>query len=313
MAIAKSGAQGSSTRSIFRRVFADEIDLQSQGNRLLYDLLKNDIVSGNVFPAIRNRYIDFYYKGGRLFEYRQGEFKTHIKYASVLTLPKGKSTQANADGDENYLTAKDFQNLQYISDFAGGYKRIKENCSLYSGDEAAGVASIYSQYSYANKHKRAGGANNGRSNVVVLDIEIAFDKGKDRIDVLLYNKAEKTLRFCEAKHYSNKELWSRPSIKPPVVNQLERYKAQITSKKEQILTAYRNYVNCVNTLFDLDLPLPQNVEDDVVLLIFGYDRDQFKGRFRDLLINDGSLGKVHYYSIGNIAGANIDNIWRKTR
>ena len=46
-----------------------------------------DIMKGEILPTIRNSCIDFYIKGGRLFHYN-GEFSTHIKYASVLKSDK---------------------------------------------------------------------------------------------------------------------------------------------------------------------------------------------------------------------------------
>ncbi len=38
--------------------------------------------------AIRNGYIDFYHKGGRLFKFDKKGFQTHIKYAAVIEKDK---------------------------------------------------------------------------------------------------------------------------------------------------------------------------------------------------------------------------------
>ena len=43
--------------------------------------LKEDCLNQKVFPALRNDLIDFYHKGGRLFQFYKNDFKTHLKYA----------------------------------------------------------------------------------------------------------------------------------------------------------------------------------------------------------------------------------------
>jgi hypothetical protein len=95
--------------------------------------LEKDCLSQNVFLAIRNNYIDFYHKGGRLFEFGKNGFKTHTKYASVI------------DNNGDYLTEAELSKCKIIPDFCENYPRIKENCALYSGVEAAGVSTILSQ------------------------------------------------------------------------------------------------------------------------------------------------------------------------
>jgi hypothetical protein len=46
--------------------------------------LENDCKNQNIFLAVRNNSIGFYHKGGKLFSFEKNEFKTHIKYASVI-------------------------------------------------------------------------------------------------------------------------------------------------------------------------------------------------------------------------------------
>ncbi len=287
--------------SQFKRGLKNDGTLMSDNNAKLYNLLKNDIKKGVVFSAPRNGYLNFYYKGGRLFEFRKGEFKTHIKYASVIT----KNKHNALTNDQYYVTSADLANITFLGDFAQDYKRIKENCALYAGDESAGVAQVYSRYSYAN--------DLNCSDVVVLDIEIAFDTGTDRIDLLLYDKKKRMLRFYEAKHYSNKELWSKEGTKPKVIGQLTRYNNIIKNKEGEILKAYENYMLCVNSLFDLALPTPLNIDPDTVLLVFGFDQNQLQGKLKGNLIKDGSLKDIRYYAVGNIGAANIESIWHKTK
>ncbi len=81
--------------------------------------------------------MDFYHNGGKLFSFDSNGFKTHIKYAAVIT-----------GSDEDYLTEKELANCKLVTDFQSNYSRIKENCANYSGNEAKGVSEIYQRNSY---------------------------------------------------------------------------------------------------------------------------------------------------------------------
>jgi len=251
--------------------------------------LRGDVLAGDVFMAVRKNRLDFYYKGGKVFTY-DGEFRTHIKYASVYRL----------DEEKDYVSQKDL-NRPKTCDFVEDYERIKENCALHSGIEGEGVARVYSRYSYA---KSISGAR-------VLDIEVSFksiDEGRkqDRIDLLLLNNG--ILQFYEAKHFSNGEIWAKPGAKPKVVGQIARYHEQIKGHENHIVEQYRGYVKIVNKMFALNIELPQAVDRHVPLLVFGFDRDQLRGRFKTLF--EGNLkGLIKYYPIGDISKMQINNLW----
>lgn len=245
--------------------------------------LKDDCLKQKVLLAIRENYIDFYHKGGRLFNFNNNGFRTHIKYASVI-VSKGK----------DYLTHEELKTSNLITDFESGYARIKENCALFSTIEPLCVSEIYHKHSYLST-----------SNVVVLDIEICFesltDKGKmDRIDMLIYDKSAKVLQFVEAKHFTNPEIWSE--TKPRVIDQLDRYEKQIDKRKQSILENYIEYVKIINDLFEISLPLPVEIHPKTMLLIFGFDDNQKRGRLRDLIIENNHFSDKNIYTIGNIAG-----------
>ncbi|PLB85230.1 hypothetical protein C0T31_12030 [Dysgonamonadaceae bacterium] len=240
--------------------------------------LENDCKNQNIFLAVRNNSIGFYHKGGKLFSFEKNEFKTHIKYASVID-----------NSENNYLTENELSKNKLIADFRNNYSRIKENCKLYSGIEALGVSEIYHKYSYLSNN-----------NIVVLDIEISFEalakiagKTQDRIDILLYDLESRTLKFIEAKHYSNLEIWSNKT--PKVIWQIEKYETQIKIKKTEIITAYKNYIQAINSIFDLELPFPEKVEDKVALLIFGFDNDQKNGRLQKLILSNPAFKGFQVY------------------
>jgi hypothetical protein len=281
---------------VFKRDLETQVFDSLQDSSFFLTKLKPDILSGTVFSAIRRNYMDFYHKGGCLFRF-QKEFTTHRKYASVV--------QSKSD----YVSENDLQkNVRLIQDFAEGYEEIKQNCSLYSGEEAKGVSSIYHNYSFLEQN----------SDVVVLDIEISFkaideNRKQDRIDLLLFNKKTQCLKFYEAKYFSNSELWSRANTRPRVIAQIHRYESQIDRNKSNILKQYENYVNLVNDLYQCNLPCPKDIDNNVVLLVFGFDSDQRQGRLRELLLKDNSLKEIKYYFIGNVSNLNILNMWNNVR
>lgn len=273
-----------------KRVLNKSVESNFVKSDLWLNKLKKDCIGQNVFLAIRNDEIDFYHKGGKLFGYDGKDFKTHLKYASVITR-KGK----------DYLTQDELSKYKLSSDFKSNYSRIKENCSNYSGVEAAGVSAIYHKHSYMSS-----------SNVVVLDIETSFksfdrDRKQDRIDLLLYNIEKRKLQFIEAKHYSNNELWSKTT--PKIIKQLSRYRKQINKRKDDIIIAYSNYVRIINRLFNCNLPEPLSIDNDVTLLIFGFDNDQMGGRLKKLITENHEYRGIKNYNKGDIKSVVPLNIW----
>lgn len=254
--------------------------------------IKEDCLSQRVFLTIRDNRIDLYHKGGLLFCYDKNSFKTHVKYASVITLDE--------DG-KDYLTEAQLSSYKLASAFESNYNRIKENCSNYSGIEAKGVSDLYHKHSYLSD-----------CNVVVLDIEVSFEslseKNKhDRIDIVLFNKRTRTLQFIEAKHFSNNEIWSENI--PPVITQINRYESQIQHRKTQILHEYIEYVRTINEIFGISLPEPIDFEKNVTLLIFGFDNDQKKGRLKSLILKNPVYRGIKNYSIGNVKQVVTENLW----
>jgi hypothetical protein len=255
----------------------------------LWPKLKADCLSGEVFMAFRSNCIDFYHKGGRLFTFDNDGFKTHVKYASVI------------DGNpKDYVTESDLKNCLLIQDFGSKLERIKENCSKFSGDEALGVSDIYHRHSYLSN-----------DNVVVLDIEVAFPgftKRTDRIDVLLYNKSERRLRFVEAKHYSNNEIWSTQT--PEVIDQINRYQGQIANNTPSILSEYITYLNDINSLFSLQLSVPASIDPQVELFLFGFDKDERDGKLKTFVKDKPEYANIKGFLTGGTTNINMESFWK---
>lgn len=280
--------------------------------RLKHDLNPIKLGRGDrrVFPAFRERRVDFYYRGGKLFGFKkgpqEGEFTTHKKYYAAILNPEA-----------DYLREQDLHRVQWPRSFEEAYDRIKENCYLYSGIEAEGVGELYSRHSYL-----LGG------DIVVLDIEVQFKRSKDaleddepdklkekrakqdRVDLLLYNTATRTLRFVEAKHFSNSDI--RAQKEPTVLEQLRRYRTVLSDKdaRDRILEQYSHYVDYANRYFAdhmaKPLPKPESLVGDVGLLIFGMDTPQLK------YFEDHFLQKYNDYPIrlyGNVTELNLSTLF----
>lgn len=303
----------------FRRCVSPALIDELKEEPLFVKRLLPDIVDSpwntRVFPAVRNSRIDFYYGGGKLFSFRKGAgFSTHRKYASVL---KGIT------GD--YVTEAKLKDAEVVTNFIDGYKQIKANCAMYSGVEASGVSDICRRSSFAVC----------KDHVVALDVEVSFsgndtawddeaDRQRDscganwvnRPDLLLYNTRNRTLRFHEAKHYSNPELWAGPDKRPQVAEQLERYRKQlgVAEVRERIVAAYGDYIDSVNALFGLELPAPATVDDDVVLYVFGYDGNQAT-RISEFLLHNRYLKGYRLRKRGNTSdsGATASTLWKSVQ
>lgn len=254
---------------------------------LFQNCLRPDIDSGDVFPAIRNDCIDFYYGGGKLFLYSKDGFKTHHKYASIIEPPVAA-----------YISQTDLSKARLIQSFESGYGRIKELCQKYGDIEATGRDHLLKRFSIVKC-----GTD---ENIVAVDIEAAMSnvdeettQKTDRIDLVLYNQKADSIHFVEVKHYSNPELWAKG--RPKVVGQIERYEKQIRKRKVEILTAYKTYVLNLNNLFGLNIDLPQYVSDRVGLYIFGFDDDQKKGRLQTGFMQNPAVQNagIHTYAKGD--------------
>ena len=280
-----------------------------------------------VFPAIRDGYIDFYYKGGRLFEYTDKGYATNLKYGFVC-----KDDENDVDVYETALLKK-----KVVENFAEGYDRIKERCALYNKvHESSFVAKLFDNYSYVTNNRDSDVTGHEEDDIVVLDVEAAFSNDKktekqkkvDKPDIVLFHKKEQLIKFVEAKLYSNDELstlekldsadcdevLSEKGMVPKVINQIRRYERQIKTQKEEIKEAYTEYINIVNDLFGLKLKNDDiKVCEEVGLIFFNYDgahvqSDKYK-RIKQTL--ESSIeDKRNLYPVGNTDNANLKQLFR---
>ena len=284
-------------------------EIKNQSSPLMRKLCNDP----SVFPSIRDGRVDFYHRGGKLFSF-DGNFSTHIKYASVL------------DCRKIYVGEKDLSIVPHLTDFASAemYPRIKENCALYAGEEAFGVFSICERFSWHHIARQVASAiEAGPMPVIVLDVEISLKRDTlgddggpkqrthDRIDVLLFNTVTATLGFVEAKLFSNPEIWADTKHTPPIAKQLVGYREQIEEKYDRILAQYKAYVQLANHCFGTSLPEPTRIESDVSLLIFGFDAAQRDSRLKNHLNAHAAFNSISSYAIGDIRAINLKTLWNK--
>jgi hypothetical protein len=111
----------------------------------------------------------------------------------------------------------------------------------------------------------------------------------------------------EAKHFSNPEIWSKGS--PKVIGQIGRYEKQIRLRKDEILSAYSEYVRIINRVFGISLPEPIDIDSKATLLIFGFDSNQKDGRLKNLITDNEIYDGIKCYPIGNVKELKPENLW----
>ncbi|MCC9608620.1 hypothetical protein LOC68_09355 [Blastopirellula sp. JC732] len=252
-------------------------------NSLFRNRLLPDIKQGDVFPAMRKRKIDFYFRGRKLCSFDGGEFRANIAYlAAFEDRPKGE------------IKEEEFRNLRVCSSFESGYPQIKKNIELHEQPESGGVFSLCRAHSLFN--------DSYSGPVGVLDVELSIEaldntRSQDRIDLVLFHGEQKELRFFEVKTFRNKEIWPNEDNDVDVDRQIGRYRDQLTKRKSELLEGYQEYVSRMSFLLDVALPTPGSLDLEPDLLLIDFDGEQqktineillpaFKNRFRCCLIGD---------------------------
>lgn len=233
-----------------------------------------------LFIAIRDEYLNVYWKGNSLLRLRMEEGaligESHYKYLlrpdcanPYIPIVGGRPTMGNpADfffNDISEITA------------------LKRAADVYAGEEKTGVHKIV------------------MSNLNIIDVEIAFSTANEksgarvaqRIDFAALKKEASawTLALYEAKAFSNPELRSSGDG-VPVLKQIEGYKQFLRAAKPEMTDSYRRVCGNFLALHGVNKRLGNlkhglkeiadglcdfRVSEDVRLVVFGYDGDQSSG------------------------------------
>lgn len=225
-----------------------------------------------LFVAIRNQYLNVYWKGNSLLELRlNGSDLVGLIHYKYLLRPDRKAAYINVLGGRPVIEDPAGLFLNSIDP-----ERLRKAAAPYSGGEKDGVHQIL------------------LGNPNVIDVEIAFrrecDTGKPSRTVRIDFAAIQTgcngpeLGFFEAKRFANKEI--RASKKAAQVEeQMDEYRRCLMEHEGQLLESYRTVIANLCTLkgkgirerysalHSLDTT-ELRICKEVGLVVFGYDSDQ---------------------------------------
>ena len=210
----------------------------SDNNADTFALLKADVLSGKVFPAVRNERIDFYYLGGCLYSFGGTFFRDR----------EWEKFSKNTDGLTEYDKAKKQVENKFAHMHGGSAERKLLN-------------ELYCQ-TFASYRSSA---------VVVLDIEVSLGKVDDKnqkCDLLLLNTQTDEIMFVEGKVYSDPRVRSAVGQKVEVIDQVNAYTTAVARQADTILEQYREHVRIVNEVFNTDYNPPKKLLMPVKLLVY---------------------------------------------
>ena len=123
------------------------------------------------------------------------------------------------------------------------------------------------------------------------------------------DKFDGSLRFVEAKHYTNSELWDSNN-KPKVIGQVDKYQKIIKREENEIVLAYNSFLNCFSGIIGFQFTKIQSIDKlPVSLWIFGFDANQRDGRLKNKLLPSLSNAGIKKYAIGNPKNAIAQTLW----
>ena len=225
----------------FLRILSEkQIDALCSGKNIeLFNLLKKDIISGVVFPAIRNDQIYFYYEGGCLYKFANGKFTRDEAYQKY---------GCKAQNLSPYETAK---------------KQVRDKFTNINGNdkERRLLNSLYS-HTFRNDHQ---------FDTIVLDIEVNLNgnvaRGK-KCDLVLHNVQQGALMFVEGKVFFDSRVNVKRGNLPEVIEQVNIYSAAIEEQAQTIINQYANYVEIINNLFRTNYSTPKRLIQPAKLLVY---------------------------------------------
>lgn len=280
--------------------------------------------------AVRAGYVNVYYRGAALYliGQRQGRIvaSTHARY---LVRQRQGAADLSADGafalDPDQALWRHYAGAQTLAEMLRAAAHL-------AGPEKDGVHDLVLasprvvdvEISLSAAAPHAAGADEVSSGG---DLSGDPKSGRqDRIDVatLTDREGQAFVTFHEAKHFTNPELRAGPTRKPPVVAQIERYRATLAHHASQLSLSYqavaralvrldrlRQEIGGPGTLSRLDPlvirvaedPAPPGIDTEPRLVVFGFDEDQRDGsvwgRHRTRLTQEFGL---QVYAVGSTRG-----------
>lgn len=233
---------------------------------------RNLVDDRETFLAIRDAYVNVYYRGCSLLKLRHDErgLRGEVHYKYLMQPELGREYISVVDGIPNL---EEHGRLVLMTNLANVHD-LKRAAEPFAGDEKGGVDSII--------HR----------NPSVLDVEIDV-AGRDRIDLAALRRREDRVevRFYEAKLFSNKDLRSEGT--PKVMRQmqnyaraLQRYCADIGDSYVRVCRNLSELAGVAGRHRERDELLKSvaegsaelHIDTEPRLLVFGFDADQRDGQ-----------------------------------
>lgn len=245
--------------------------------------LKGLVDDKEVFLAVRENYVNFYYRGCSLLrlDCRNGEMVGQIHYKYLLRPDAGKPYVEVRNGKPDF-------------------RDRTKNLFMCSFDDIGALKNAAKPYAVGEKSDVHGIL---LANPNILDVEIAFGTGgtdeagpsAPRVDfaALDVKDEDATIVLYEAKRFDNGALRAKGDEIPAVAKQIETYSSLLQRNREAVIDSYRRVCSNFRSLrgvagrhaerhgmlkdivggsrsLDLD-PNPR-------LVVFGYDADQDVGK-----------------------------------
>ncbi|MDF2544076.1 MAG: hypothetical protein K0S47_3794 [Herbinix sp.] len=250
----------------FIRAFDEKRCNKVKESKMWEKILLPDIKAGQIFPAIRDEKLYFYYNGGVLFTFEGNSFKYNTEYfkhvyrdqACPFQVKEGNYTLDKIEKEigKDYF----FNDLNYDLLKKGIDKKFQ--CSIYPDSEEnnSDKERKYLKELYSLTY---GVSKNREPKVIVLDIEIRFNvNDKKKCDMILYNMERNELMLVEAKLSGNPELKSNTE-KVKVFQQMDNYNSWIEKPedREEFVKQYKNYITIVSDNLNI---LPYKIQKDSI-------------------------------------------------
>lgn len=248
----------------------------------LFEQIKSDIWSGEVFPSVRKDEIHFYYKGGCLYKFNGSSFVRDKKFEKY---------SENIDGLAPYEKAKQ-QN----------YTRYKHT------DNSPKERQLLDRL---NSHTFNAGR---KTKVVVLDIEVRLNGeigGTKKCDMVLLNTETCEIAFVEGKVFSDKRVLVAIDYIPEVIGQVDLYTSSIAEQRQTIIEQYGEHIRIVNEIFGTAYNPEITLIDTVKLLVYETPTNEKltkNGRYTINIINSKlGVNNTAWYLTGE--EPSLNEIW----
>ena len=267
----------------FLRTFSEtqKTKMTSGNNAELFAKLRVDVLKGDVFPAVRQNELHFYYKGGCLFKFANGAFRRD----------------------------KNFEKFGVGLEELPPYERAKkENERKFT--RVSGKIMERQLLDALNRHTFDFGYE---GSVVVLDIEVDLNgtvgRGK-KCDMVLMNRLTDELMFVEGKVFSDSRVLVSIPFTPEVIAQVNTYTAAIEEQRQNILEHYARHIEVINELFGTAYRSPKKLAESAKLLVYSTPTNPTKNGVYSIDKINTELGAHNVLWLKPDDNPALDEIWK---